>query len=340
MAIGALFGAGASIFGAIMQAKAQKEQRDLSYMSLFEQKRAAREQEALAKATRSDAYGNKIQYRDGIGFETKTTPLTSAILSSQQKEQLAQFREDAPRARAAAERIDKRAIKAGDVFDKRFNDYEHKRRKSSDEYEADAIIDALMAKNSSKGGAKTSALARTAARSGDYNTLLRTVTAAKKAGDEGFNLSAVIADAKRGGKQQHLAEKGAEDAADFGELGQLRSIADAIVSPNLNFANENAALSGRQDQALTGLISTNAANSQRIGQAYNAVATAAGQSPNLGGVASALSRISLPPRQKEQTEDEKLLAQLLMQQKIGSARVGIANNNQSLSAFKGNSGDF
>lgn len=338
MVIGALAGAGVGLVSAIMQGQAQKDQRNLSYLNLFEQKRQAREREALAKATRDDAYGNKVRYVPGQGFVTEVTGLTRAILDSQQKEQLAQFRDDAPRVRDAAIRMDKRAKQAGEVFDEKFNKYRYSRQKSEAEYVAEAIRNAVDADREGANGADNNELlARSILRAGNSGTA-RNLYKASKEGDGGPTLSQKIAEAKKLGKQQYLAETGAKNQVAFGELDSLRSLADAVMQGNMNWGNENASLSGRSDNALSGLIQTNAANSSAIGSAYGSAATAAGRSPDLGGIASALSSIKMPQGQPKQTEQEKLLADLLMQQKIGSARIGINNNNAQL--YKGNVGTF
>lgn len=338
MVIGALLGAGVGLAQAIMQSQAQEDQRNLSYLNLFEQKRQAREREALAKATRDDAYGNKVRFVPGQGFVTEVTGLTKAILDSQQKEQLAQFRDDAPRVRGAAERMDKRAKQAGEVFDEKFNKYRYGRQKSEEEYVAEAIREAIAAQRESGGSSDANEmLARSILRAGNSGVAKNIYAAAKESRNEP-TLSQVIADAKRQGRQQYLAETGAKNQVAFGELDSLRSIADAVMQGNMNWNNENAALSGRSDNALSGLIQTNAANSSAVGNAYGSAAAAAGKSVDLGGIASALSSIKMPQGQPKQTEQEKLLADLLLQQKIGSARIGINNNNAQL--YKGNVGLF
>lgn len=344
MAIGAILGAGAGLVSALLQSRAQQDQTNLGYMNLYEQRRQAREREKLAKSTRSDAYGNKVRYVPGVGFVTETTPLTAALLNSQQKEQLAQFREDAPRTRDAAERLDRRAREAGEVFDEQFNRYRYGRRKSRQEFEAEAVRDAIAARQGRKDNDSSefmNAISRAALRTGNSNALRRLTKLAKEADAGEQTLSEAIAEAKRRGRQQYHAETQADQATTFGELGQLRSIADAFVPANFNWNNQDAALSGRQDNALSNLIQTNVANSNAIGSAYNTVAQAAGRSPDLGDVIGSLNRIRFPNKEKEQSEKEKYLAELLLDQRIGSAQLGINQNRLALSdMFKGNTGLF
>ncbi len=339
MVLGPLLSAGVGIASIASQNNAQRDQRNLGYLNLYEQKRQARERERLAKATRSDAYGNKVVYKPGIGFVTETTPLTSAILNAQQKEQLAQFRDDAPRIRAAAERTDKRAKQAGEVYDEQFNKYRYGNKKTEKEYVAEAVREAAVnykARNrKSRNG--SGSLATLALRTGNSGQLPQLLAAARQQEQVGGTLAEAIAEAKRIGKQQFHAEKGAELQTTFGELNQLQATADKVTPTNFNWNNENAALSGRQDNALSQLIQTNAQNSQAIGNAYNTVAQAAGKSPDFGILANSLSKINLPQGQSPQNQK---LADLLLQQKLGTAQLGIYRNNEQLAKYKSNIGSF
>jgi hypothetical protein len=337
-----LLGAGVSLIGSIMGANAQNNAATASYnaslANLYEQRRQAMEREKLAKSARTDAYGNTVRYIPGRGFVTETTPIVQAILNAQQKEQLAGFREDAPRARRAAERIDARAIKAGDKFDEVFNAYENRREKSKEEYIAEAVRDASRVRNENRGSKDALGnLSRAALRTNNKAMLPFLLNASK--GNKS-SLVEVLANAKKAGTQQYYAEKGAENASTFGELGNLRSIADAFVSPSLDRSNQSGQLSQRQDNALNSLINANLASSNLLNSASGRVAQAAGRTgnfPDLSGFANALSKMQT---NAPMSEKEKLLADLLLDQKIGTAQLGIAKNDQYLSAFRPNIGTF
>jgi hypothetical protein len=293
MAIENFLGLGLSAFNAINSSSNLRDARNLGYANLFEQRRQAREREKLAKSTRTDAYGNTIRYIPGRGFVTETTPLTQAILNAQQKEQLAGFREDAPRARQAAERIDKRSRQAGELFDERFNEFRHKRRRTREEYEAEAIRDALDARRGrSRNDEALNALTRAALRQNNSAIIPNLVRNARNTATDSPTLAEAIANAKRQGRQQYLTETNAENSVDFNELGQLRSIADAFVGPNLNYNNENAALSGRQDNALNTLIQANLANSQATSAASKNAQQLAGQSVDLSPIVQSLQALA------------------------------------------------
>lgn len=335
MALGAILATGVSLAGLASQVGAQSSSTNLAYANLFEQKRQAQERERLAKATRTDAYGNAVRYIPGQGFVTETTPITKAILDSQQKEQLAQFRDDAPRQRAASQRIDERSKEAGEVFDDRFSEYRYSRRKSEDEFVAEAIRDALASRREGDPDS-LNAISRLALRTNNTQALPELLRAAKSQGSGRGTLAEAIANAKKQGKQQFHADRNANTQSTFGELNQLRSIADKFVPANLNFANENNALSGRADNALAALLQTSAQNSNAISNASRAAISTVGKPLNFSGLASAVSRIPSP-----KSDGQNYLAELLLEQRIGNAELGIRSNNRRLDTpYKSNTGTF
>ena len=287
MAIGAIAGAGVGIAQLLASMSAQQDQRNLGYLNLFETRRRNREAERLARSSREDIFGNVMRYVPGRGFVMDMTPLQEAILNMQQKEQLAQFREDAPRARAAAERVDARAQEAGELFDERFNDYRYRRRKTEQEYISEAIREAMDARrgNTRNRGA-TNAIANMAIRTGNQGNLPQLLRDARQLANES-TVAEDIAGAKREGRQRFLTEENARNETAFAEMGNLRAIADAIVGPDLNFSNENAALTGRADNALSTLLQANQQGTRNINDAYSTLMSAAGRTPDFSGLSSA-----------------------------------------------------
>ena len=325
--IGALIGGGVSLINAMMGMGANRSAQNLSYMNLYEQKRAAREREKLAKADREDAYGNKVIF-DGSGFRVKNTPLTAAILNSQQKEQLEQFRSDAPRDRDAANRLNERSKQADEVFKERFNDYRYKRTKSEGEYEAQQLQDTLKI-NKSRYSDEANQLIKAAMRTNNSGALKGIVNGL---GKSNTSLTEAIINSRKEGKQNFLAERNASNQVDFGELGQLKSIADTTPQTQLNFGNENNALSGQANNALQSLISANMANSNAIGNATNSAASAAGKSFDLSGIANMFSKMDFSDGK---TPEQRELEKLLMQQQTSNAKYGIEQN-----AYKTSNGIF
>lgn len=240
----AWIGLGANLINAWLQGNQQRAATDLQYRNFYEQKRLAREREAAAKATRTDAYGNKLVYRPGLGFKTELTPIAAAIMNAQQKEQLAQFRQDAPRMRAAAERQDARERAIGEVFDEQLNRYRYGRRKTQAEYEADAVREASATPIGSS--PLVDALVKQALRTDTLESAARRIRRPP---------APTLADARARGAQRFFTETRANDATALNALSQLRSGGGgSVAGPRLNFNNPARELAARQESAVANLI--------------------------------------------------------------------------------------
>ena len=104
MVVGPLLGALVSGAGIAVQMGAQHDANNINWMNLFETKRSNRKAESLARATRRDAYGNEMEYIEGIGWVPNLTDITKKILSAEQGERYRNLSEDAPRNRACSRR--------------------------------------------------------------------------------------------------------------------------------------------------------------------------------------------------------------------------------------------
>ena len=329
----ALLGALVSAGGIAAQMGAQKDANNINWRNLFLQERTARDNSKLAKATRSDAYGNKVEYQDGVGFITKLTPLQQAIVGAQQTEQLAQFRDDAPRARQASLRMDNRSKKADEMWNKRFDEYRFTEPETEKSYEAEAIRDAMAIRNEDDGGAGNAAtIALRMGNTADLPNVLAAARGSKR------GLAEVLAEAKRTGRQQFFAEQGARDATRFGELNQLRGTADATSQGAMNWENENAALSGRADSALSGLIATNQQGAASQGDAMAQLAASLGKSPDFGGLAASLGNIKMPEKGRTELEEAAYNQQLIAQ--LTGNLITSRKNKSLLNPYRGDMGEW
>lgn len=283
-----MFGAIASLAGVLAQAKAQRDANNTNLMNLHEQKRVNRKSEELATSSRTDAYGNKLEYIPGLGWRTQQTPTTKGILDAQQAEQLASLTKDAPRQRADADRKNKRAIAADEEFEKKFSEYKYRPQGS----EAADISDAqqLLLSSRRKGideasGVLAKQLIRTGS-SGQIPALL------KQSGDMfADTLSDALLQGKQIGKQQHRADEDGATSALMKELGFLSSVAGDTTTAPLQYSGIGDAIGGQQDDALQALINTIGQGGNRYSAASGQLAQSLGQSPNFSGLASSLSNL-------------------------------------------------
>lgn len=127
--IGALAGAGASMFGASQSAQAQNYATNLGYRQLFGAEQQARELLRLSKAPRSDALGTTTGYRGGEWF-TDVTPLTQAILNATQAGERKTATEGFARDQQGKQLAASRGGDLDQGFDRDYAEYRYGPRKS------------------------------------------------------------------------------------------------------------------------------------------------------------------------------------------------------------------
>lgn len=286
--IGALLGAGVAGLQAILQAQAQADQNAINWRAVMETQRANREKEKLMKATRGDAYGNKLEYRDGQGFMYDLTPITKAILGGEQNEQYLGLKKDAPRNRQAAERMDERSRLADAEFTKKFNEYRYAPRKNEND-EVTEATDTLL-RSRQKGKDEAAALfAQQLLRTGGSSSL---ASIFKKVGDNfGDTLSTALSEGKRLGRNNYEQAETGRIQRQNAELGQLAGLANQTTTSPVDPGTYNRDLSGRADSAVSQLAQILSHNQGAITNALQTYGQGVGQSVDLGGLAAALSKL-------------------------------------------------
>lgn len=301
--IGALLGAGVSGLSAMLQYQAQQQANAVNWKAVLETIRANREKEKLMKADRSDVYGNTLEYEPGKGFGFDLTPITQAILGGEQREQYLSHAVDAPRNRAAAERMDNRSQLADDEFEKKFNEYKYAPRRSENEYVSDATDTLLNARR--KGLDESAAvLARQLLRTGNTSNLPALY---KQAGDEySKSLSEALLQGKRIGSSDYNAAESGRINRGNQELGFLANIANQTTTSPVKAGSYNSDLSQRADSAVSQLAQIMSSNQGAMSSALSNYAQGVGQSPNLNGIANALGGIdSSMAQQRAQSSNDK-----------------------------------
>lgn len=290
--IGPMLGAVTSLAGVLSQAGAQQDTNNLNWANLFETKRVNRKNEKLATATRKDANGNIVQFNDALGeWEIIPSPTTKQILEAEERETLKSLTEDAPRNRAAAVRKDERSKMGDEEFEKAFNEYKYRPKKSEAEYTGDAQRTLLL--NREKGMSEASSvLARELMRTGNTSRLPEIY----KAADDLYagTLEEAMLKGKSLGMQQFGEIEGNKDARLREELGFLQGIAGDTTTSPVNFTNKGGELTGQADDALAQLLATISQGEGRRMSATGQLAQSMSQSPDFGGLASALAAFKMP----------------------------------------------
>lgn len=299
--IGPLLGALVSAGGIAAQAGASANANNINWANLFETKRANRKAEALQRSSRRDAYGNLLKYTPGVGWEIDTTPMTAAILGAQQKEELSNLREDAPRNRAAAERMDRRSQMGDEEFRRKLNEFIYRPKVSEAADIQDATNTLLSARR--KGLDEAAAMtARQLMRTGGSSEIAGIY---KQAGDEyAKTLQDAILEGKRLGRATNQQRQTDALQGQGGELQLLKAIADQTTTSPVGRVGYNEQLSGRADAALQQLVNAvqqgNAASQQAYGTLARGVANSA---PDFSSLAGYLSRLRFDQEDKPEQED-------------------------------------
>lgn len=293
--LGPIAGLGSSLFNMGQQRQAN----NINWRAVMETIRANRKREELERSTRGDAYGNKIVYTPGVGFEYQLTPTTKGVLDAEQRERLANLTKDAPRNRAAAERMDARSKAAGDEYTREFNKYKYRTEPSEEEYVADTRQTLL---NSRKRGLDEAAnlLAKQLLRTGSSSNIGRVY---KDAADEyAKSLEDVNLNAKRLGGQQFRSDRDSDEANFAGRLNMLRGTADQTTTSPVNFSGFNEQLSGRADNALSSLSNALSEGSDATRKALAQYAQGVGNTQlDLSGLAQMLASLGRGNNEEEES---------------------------------------
>lgn len=294
--IGPLLGAAGGLAQAIMQANAINNQNNINWMALQETKRSNRKAEELQRATRRDAYGNEMEFVPGLGWIPRLTGITKNILDAEQRERRANLTEDAPRNRAAAQRMDQRSIAADEEFEKLFNEFRFREKPNKSQYTSDATQ--LLLNNRRKGlDEAASMLARQLIRGGSGSQIEKVFSEADQA------YAGSLDDAMLRGKM--LGEQNYNNAIESdlrqrgGEMDLVRAIADKTTTSPVNFSGFNQQMTGQMDDALQQLIGSIESGRGATQNAYGRLASGYGQTPDLGALISALSRLQMPESQEQ-----------------------------------------
>lgn len=313
-----MLGALAGLIGAIVQAgaaaNAQASQERMAEKELDFQEKQADRQEQLMTATRKDALGNKLQYSELGGFETILAPIVQAIVDANKEEQYKSLTMDAPRNRDARVRADERSKLADDAYTKAFDTIRNKTPVDEGAAQMDAVEQALrLFRSGPSNDAGTNAAAIQAVRQG--TPAPRTSSTAVNSPNKADMLAATVAEAKKSGKMQALAENNATDAVDMQKLGQLFGLANQAPQANLMYSNDNEVHRANADQAIAALQNVLAQNAGAIGNSMRYNAEIAGQVPDYMSIFQSLGGLLNGLEDKlGKSKSEKEMQQLAMQQ--------------------------
>jgi hypothetical protein len=281
-------GALVGLVGAGLQYSAQQEQAQIELMNLRFQQQMARQNQRMASATRTDAYGNTQRYNQATNtWETDLTPTQKSIVGAGEQQQLKQLTEDATRNRLILEEQRQRGLEAVPDYNKALAGfrYDEAPSRASDE---DKLFTLMSLQNQDAVGGDRQAIGRTLLRQGrgaDYATFIKSMDDA-----QGQNIGANLTKAYEASIPQYQQDVQSRQQHYLPLLEQLqKTMAGGMSSapnPYSTVPQELNAIEGQQAQLMQ---SAGQAGASGVGSAFDAYARAAGQSPSLAGIASALA---------------------------------------------------
>lgn len=293
----AAFGGG--LFNNILSSGARKQENALRQASLNLQRQQAADNKELATATRTDAQGNRLVYRPGIGFVQENTATTQGIIDGQQTEQLQSLREDAPRNRQSAIRQDERSKEADDYFKELFNTERYRRKPSEQENEAEALLDNLAVRKENEGGRELQPFINDAIRSDDGSNLRRAVSL-NDANQPSF--AEIVKASKQEGRNNVVTDDQIT-GGNLSEIGAVGQIASSGGSSPIAFGNDAGQLDARSDAALNNLLQTLQQGTNATSRGLEGLAGSQGSDSNFGELFALLAKGSGVGQQNQSVAD-------------------------------------
>lgn len=289
-----------ALFQAMTQAGSQAQQHALGQAQLNETRRNNQAMETLARAPRTDAFGNTTGYRMGEGFVTELSPLQQALIDQQQNEQFRQFSQDAPRNRAAIERRDARSRQGHDLFMETLQQRERPLERG--EVVGRSVLDAMDIRNSMNTQGNRN-LANIAVRGGG-NLPLEDLQQVARHGSGAPSLAETLVAARESGEDRFVQRDNERNNSLFSTLSALGGIAGDTANAPVNFNNETGRLAGEQGQGVSQLLQVLQGNAGRINEAFRNLQNIAGNTVNVSPLFEALQGLVDNRQQQQQQQQE------------------------------------
>lgn len=224
----ALIGLGGSALQFLGQRGAQQQQMALSQAALNLQRQQAMQSNRLAMADRVDEFGNRTGF-DGNSFRVKLSPMQQALADARQSEDYRSITQDAPRARAAAERQDARSQQGDQQFNELLREFSGRRVQTEGEGVADETFAALADRERM---GSSPALATTAVRTMQTGAPLS--RALQSLRSDRPSIERTLLDAKTKGASTARRNRAEGGGVILNEMNAMRGIADGTpAAPQL-----------------------------------------------------------------------------------------------------------
>jgi hypothetical protein len=295
-ALGAITG----LIGAGLQAQANHDQLMFQYAKFNWEKQRADTQDRFAAASRSDMFGNKTAYDRTLNeWNINLTPTQKQLMQGGEKEQLNQL-QDAIEARKIKRQIQERARSAVEPFKRAAAGYQYDLPPSEGAVRSD--LTGLMATNEMmKTKAQQALIMRQAARLGRGADAAKIIQSADQKLGNADAMNNRMLEARTqalkevaGRQQLHEAQWGGPMKL-WGDLMAQGGDIPGIPKSSLTDTT------GAQQQAMLSAFNQ---GTQNVGGAFDSLASAAGKSVDLSGIAKSLASIGKESNKKAKAAPE------------------------------------
>lgn len=262
----------------------------LDYANLQFQKENARKQNKLARAGRTDVYGNKQSYDDLLNeWQIKLTELQNSIVKAGEREQLLSLTEDATRNRDLRRRQDVRSKEAGKDYNKALAGFRYDEPKSEERIRGD--LTGLISQGKADQAKLTqSTLGRQAIRLGRGGDISKIINASNE------QLGAQLPKTLLNARARTLSEVGQREGIHrnkyLGPMQQFAQLMDAVGSGPQRFSSLPQDKSNEQSQMLSAIMQALSNEGGQVGSAYGRAASGVrGNVPDFGGIGGGLDKL-------------------------------------------------
>lgn len=289
MAIGAVLGGIAGLAGTLAQNAANRDALNYQYANLAFQKQQAREQNRLAQAARTDAYGNEMRYDRYLNkWITDLTPTQEAIIRAGEREQRLNLTEDAKRNRDVRRRKEVRSKQAESDYTDALAEYRYGGPAS--EKAIRALIGRQMRIANARGVGQDKRNKIGEALRKDRGELLPNIL--RLADDTTSKVNASVPlQSRQAALQEFISRSNKHNTDSTNKLNTFANIANGVDQVGITPSNVPATLAGTQSEAFRGIADAIQRASANVGNAYQTLSGAAGQAPDFSGLANALAKI-------------------------------------------------
>jgi hypothetical protein len=290
--------AGITAILGLMDMSAKGQANAIAGQGLDFQKKNAADMLRLAKAGRTDAYGNKTSFDDALNeWITQLTPEQQNLVLAGEREQRLGLTEDASRNRVAALRNYNRSQRAGDVLDREVTEYDANQPRSEGDIQNQLTRLITQAHGTGERDASRVLDRQRSRQRGNVPVITYNSNTGDNAGQD---LAETMLKARTGAITEAGQRQNQRSSRLGGAVQSLGPMVAGGSSGPARLPSTAGDIAGREGQMMQNLIQAQQAGAAGVGGAY-ANLTKATTGPDLKGLAALYGSLSKTDKNKNPT---------------------------------------